>query len=80
MAEWAERLSPIMGDQRIQTMWLRSMVEPSVNLDTCHLLWRSALLGYGKDGLAQCQDNVTDCDYQVMLLALAAWFPSGAAL
>ena len=31
------------------------------------LVWRSALLGQGKDWLAQCQDNVTE---QVMMLAL----------
>ena len=36
-----------------------------------------ALIGYDKDWLAQCQDNVT-VEYQVMVLA--AWFPSGAAL
>ena len=29
----------------------------------CHLLaGYSELLGYGKDWLAQCQDNVTECD------------------
>ena len=30
-------------------------------IDTCcFLAWRSALLGSGKDWLAQCQDNVTE--------------------
>ena len=30
---------------------------------TCHFkVWRLALLGYGKDWLARCQDNVTKWD------------------
>ena len=32
-------------------------------IDTCHFLaWRSALLGWGKDWLAECQDTVTEWD------------------
>ena len=27
------------------------------------LLWRSALIGQGKDSLAQCHDNVTELGY-----------------
>ena len=34
-----------------------------------------ALLGYGKDWLAQHQDNVTEWD-----MVLVAWFPSRVAL
>ena len=41
-----------------------SRVKPmTYNIDTCHFLaWREALLGYGKDWLGQCQDNVTEWD------------------
>ena len=47
-------------------------------IDTCRFLARpSALLGYGKNWLAQCQDNVT-VGYQAMVLA--ASFPSESAL
>ena len=35
----------------------------NLKIDTCRLLaWRSALLGSGKDWLAQCQDNATEWD------------------
>ena len=34
-----------------------------LNIDTSRFLaWRSALLGYGKNWLAQCQDNVSEWD------------------
>ena len=35
----------------------------TLKIDTCCFLARHlTLLGYGKDGLAQCQDNVTEWD------------------
>ena len=47
-------------------------------IDTCRSLARClALLGSGKDWLAQCQDNVTEWTEAIVL---AGWFPSGAAL
>ena len=45
-------------------------------IDTCRfLVWYSALKGWGKDWLAQYQENVTEWD--IGLLVLAAWFPVG---
>ena len=36
------------------------------NIDTCRFLARrSALLGEGKDWLAQCQDNITEWDIRL---------------
>ena len=58
--------------------WLSQTNDDNFKIATCRsLARRSALLGYGKDWLAWCQDNVT-VGYQAMVLA--AWFPSGAAL
>ena len=53
----SSRISRSWGSNpgRVQTNGLR--------IDTCHFLARhSALRGYGKDCLAQCQDNVIEWD------------------
>ena len=40
--------------------WVKLM---TYQIDTCRFLaWWSALIGYGKDWLAQCQDNVIEWD------------------
>ena len=82
MAEWVEGPSPVLGeDQGIQTHGFKpwSGQTNCLKIDTCRFLDRhSALLGYGKDWVAQCQDNVTEWGYQVMVLAV--WSSSVAAL
>ena len=46
-------------------------------IDTCRFLaWRFAVIRWGKDWLAQCQDNVTEWDIEL----LQPDFPGGAAL
>ena len=62
---------PMLEDQGIRTSWLESRSCEFIpwsgqtidfKIDTCRFLaWRSAL-GYSKDWLAQCQDNVTEWD------------------
>ena len=57
------------GDQEFS---LQSSPTNDVQIYTCHFLARhSALLGKGKDWLAQRQDNVTVQDIRVMVSA--AW-------
>ena len=49
----------------------RSIQPDDLNIDTCHFLARClALLGQGKDWLAQCQDNVTEWDIRCWQLGL----------
>ena len=71
MAEWVEHLAPVLEDWGICTSRVRiqTLLEPwssqtnDFTIDACHFLaWRSALLGQGKDWLAQCLDNVTELD------------------
>ena len=54
----------IMGsnlDLTVFKPWLSQTND--VKIDTCHsIAWHSALLGSGKDWLAQCQNNLTECD------------------
>ena len=44
---------------------IRCRVKPvTYNVDTCHFLaWHSALIGYGKDWFAECQDKLTEWDH-----------------
>ena len=50
-------------------------------VDTCRFLaWRSALIGYGKNSLAQCQDNVTESGIGTWCSQPDFLFSSGAAL
>ena len=46
--------------------WNRSRVKSmTYTMDTCrHLAWRSVLIRYGKDWLAQCRDNVSEWDIE----------------
>ena len=65
MAECVERLCPVLGDQGIRTHGFQpwSSLTNDVKIDICcFLAWCLALLGYGKDWLAQWQDNVTEKD------------------
>ena len=81
MAKWVKRPSSFWGGRGIQTHGFESWSSQISDLlmDTCRFLARcSVLLGLGKDWLVQCQDNVTEWVYQVMILA--AWSVNVAAL
>ena len=60
VAELVERLLPV---QEIGSS-IPGRVKPmTFKIDTCHFLaYRLALIGWNKDSLAQCQDNVTQWD------------------
>ena len=73
MAEWVERPSPVLGDRGIRNHWFEPWSSQIKNLkiNTSHFLTRhSALFGWVKDWLAQCQDNVTRCD-----IRSCCWWP-----
>ena len=58
-------MSPVLGDWRIQINWFESWSSQNkvLTIYTCHFLAMcSSLIGYCKDWLAQCQDNVTSGD------------------
>ena len=60
VTEWVERRSCVKEIRSSVPCGVKRM---TYKTDTCHFLaWRSALIGLGKDWLAQCQDNVTKWD------------------
>ena len=49
--------------REIESLILGQVKPVTYKVDTCHFLaWCLALIGYGKDWLAQCQDNGTEWD------------------
>ena len=65
MAESVE-LGPLMRE--IGSSVHRLSQDNDLQIDTClFLARRSALIGYDKDWLAQCQDNVTKWDISLAL-------------
>ena len=58
---WPNKFREI-GESKPRSFEPWSILTSDFKIDTCHFLaWRSALLGYSKDCLAQGQDNVTEC-------------------
>ena len=49
--------------QKIRSSILGQVKPMTYKIDTCHYLaWCSALIGYGKDWLTQCQNNAIEWD------------------
>ena len=71
MAESVERRPQVQDTGSL----VPGRVKPlTYKIDTCRFLARnSALIGYGNDWLAQCQDTLTKWD-------IMSWSPSAAAL
>ena len=60
VAELVERWPRVW---EIGSLVLGRVKSMTYKIDTCRFVaWHSTLIGYGKDGFAQCQENVTGRD------------------